>query len=790
MNLAWLAAVLRPRDVALHPDFDDQEVSSGPAYLAAVVLGEPWRFAKFHDKQDPWRMVPPSDPAITYVLRTFDRETLAQGVGELTAILEEKNPPDISRNCALALLACCAAAELDDYDTCFALLDGELHRTTRGRTPDDRLIQAVLLQQKSLRLRDSGRAYKHASLSALELLANLQVDACTPFILSSSASWPYQETLAQIVAVTRDAAYSLLAGIEFEGSKLPALVPPRRDRMRAPSVEYLLNVDQRSSITYSDFVEQLFEHRLKNADKLVLGVSRTPDLFYSTLALEIAGHGGVYQARKELAQLRFVEASIVGDVANLDDAVRLFRHAASKKDLDLALRWLRTAGPLDGLSADARKVIRLRLQPERLRSVELRVLVAAAELLTEREADLALDAVFACLAAGGPHDLPGEWELEIIRVESAWRAAAALANAAGRVDDVAELLFSQITGIESADQLRDQAIARSAQLLEWDGVDAGLKERWADCLLENAQALPATVSVMAPVLGVGVIPSGNLRPDLDSIATRLNASMRGSPIEEDIIEAAIPLVRRAMSETRESAVRGSYSVGSPTADIVAGLILYAGVDELWIDLAEFLTDTTVPRADRSPAFERLAREATEVPSAAKEHFIGNALTVLGSPDRLFVSAINPYPEALRFLGRFNLITDEQLLDLTARLAGIPYQGRQEAAKTIATLSRGVSSPWILAFAIQLSYDEDVEARASAGRCLAALSSSSSDLALVSSNHLVDLLKEDGLLVPILILRELENWRVDLTESIRAHVEWMRDNHPSRAVRRLAGRVGG
>jgi hypothetical protein len=274
---------------------------------------------------------------------------------------------------------------------------------------------------------------------------------------------------------------------------------------------------------------------------------------------------------------------------------------------------------------------------------------------------------------------------------------------------------------------------------------------------------------------------------LENVATQLNIAMRGGDVDQEAVEGAVPVVREALSADRRSAAQGSYSFGTPIADIAAGLILYADASALWIDLADFLTDTAIPRLSRSSAFERLARELSEVPYVVKALFVDRATAVLEAPDHFSESEIVPYPEALRFFGSHGLIGDVETLDLTARLAGMSGRGRQEAARTIAALSRKISSPWLLAFATQLSHDEDVEARANAGRCLAQLARSSSTVADFSSSRLVDLLKEDGLLVPVLVLRGLEEWGSGLPADVRAQIEQLREVHPSRAVRRQAAR---
>jgi hypothetical protein len=154
---------------------------------------------------------------------------------------------------------------------------------------------------------------------------------------------------------------------------------------------------------------------------------------------------------------------------------------------------------------------------------------------------------------------------------------------------------------------------------------------------------------------------------LEAMATELNAAMRGIPFNQDLVPGAVRLVRDSLSQIRRSASQGAYSMGAiAAADVAAGLILHAGAQELWTDLAEFLTDPAVQRDDRSPAFERLAPDASEIPRDARERFKSAANSILETPDRLFETGLVPYPAALRFLAAHGLIDDGDALNLTAK----------------------------------------------------------------------------------------------------------------------------
>jgi hypothetical protein len=202
-------------------------------------------------------------------------------------------------------------------------------------------------------------------------------------------------------------------------------------------------------------------------------------------------------------------------------------------------------------------------------------------------------------------------------------------------------------------------------------------------------------------------------------------------------------------------------------------------------LVSFLIDPAVFRAARSAAFERLAREARDIPEEIKDSLAASVDSILDIPDFAFGSGLVPYPEALRFLASAKIISNLKIVESIAQLASSRNEGRREAARTLELISRGEAEPWMLGFAIQLVGDEDVETRALAASSLARLAASSPDMAKLSHAHLISLLKEDGMLVPVLLLRSLRESGFELTNDVKSYIYWMRDNHISSTVRRSA-----
>jgi hypothetical protein len=414
----------------------------------------------------------------------------------------------------------------------------------------------------------------------------------------------------------------------------------------------------------------------------------------------------------------------------------------------------------------------------------------AAELLAPAEARLALDAVRATLAAGGPADLPGHRELLVLRKEVAWTAAAALGNACGAASEVAALLLEEAADGQQDDQLLDRALLRATAEIEWAEVPQKVQNAWLELLNSRNTALPGTAEVLFARLGQS--PPPPVAPSaMDALIHRLNLVIRGNPIDPALTRDGITLVREALASIRADAARGVYSWGGlSVAEVAAGLVIFAGADELWSELTDFMLDPAVDREDRTPAFERLARAEVSLPGEVKARFSEQAQPLLVGPSaHVLGPPLIPYPAALRFLGAYQLMDDADVYDAIAVLAGkAAGDGRREAAATVTLLAVTAPHGELLALALPLAGDDDVEVRANAARALALLARPDETLAAVARRRLMELLLEDGLLVPTQVLRALADLPAGLPDAVRHQVEDLASQHPARSVRAEARRL--
>jgi hypothetical protein len=767
-DLGWLVAVLRP-DLLTTKSVTTPEPFDTPRQLAALLRGR-----LFSPDDEPF------GPFLEQVRQTLSRDTIRVGVAGIKDLLTGPEPPqDLAQSAAAALLASAAAAELDDYATIDEVIDSQLKRASESPSTE-RIIRASLLSQRALRYRDAGLDYGPTVNNVVRLLALASPDDETKRQRDAES----ETYAAAISAAVFDAATSHLGPARPSAKIDPDLEEFTRSGGPFGSRNATL-YEVQSSYTYGRFLERLFNERFRTNTWSLGGTSRA-DLFYDALPLELAGHAKVYEARKDLAILRLVQAAASAPDDDVDDCLRLLRQSGARAQLELALRWARASGPLDAIGRDARQVILRRLPHRMLRVPELIVLRDAAELLTSAEALVASDAVFRSLELGPPPDGPIGWQAPELRMEAAWVCLAALSVQAGNPEQVSNLLFERVQRPE-ANELEDTAIAKAMNRLPWDDLGSTNRQTWIEWSLSHE----ASSSVAETVIRRARIPQAitAVPADLASVARALNSQFRGGAVSERSWEAASEVVADDLSRIRRDASRHAFSMGAhSSADIAAALILHASRSELWSPLVEFLVDPVVARDDRTSAFDRLSTWDGDIPDGVRNRVreVQDALLTVSGPSFFDEAPITPYPAALRFLAMHDFLTDADFLSLVSELVGSPdAQSRREGARTLEQMAASGIQEWMLALALQLSHDTDAEVQGSAARTLASLATSAMESMGAASARLVELLDFDGYTVPLGTIRALSRFGVPLDSRIRASLGHLAESHPSALVRQEA-----
>ncbi|MFE5341828.1 hypothetical protein ACFQ80_16490 [Isoptericola sp. NPDC056578] len=352
---------------------------------------------------------------------------------------------------------------------------------------------------------------------------------------------------------------------------------------------------------------------------------------------------------------------------------------------------------------------------------------------------------------------------------------------------MARRLLKDFMSLDRDPELADRALRQSLSRIDWDRVDGTLKTEWIDAASARESDFPLTAEALA-----SFSESSTTRPagenSLELLTSWVNARLRGQVVDPEL-PVSTKEIQGLLQRIRDDAANGRFSVGGPEiAEVLAAILSLGQAESLWPELVGFLTDSRVSRDDRTRAFDRLARDATPVPTEHAGAFRDSAADILeSSSSRLeFHGDVVPYPAALRFLSVNGFIDRSVTYGHIARLFGQEdLQGRREAAWTAATLSARGPSAELLALALPMSHDSDVVVRARASVVLAQLSSVESPLAPLAGERIGELLAEDGIEVPLSVVRALSDASVDLGEAITAKLSELSNVHPARSVRLAA-----
>src|SRR5258708_1685126 len=159
--MAWLGAAIKPRDVAPHPNFLDQEEIRAPGMLASLLSGQ---FLLFHRLMNPntgissQRFVPSNDAEVKFleaVQLAISVGSVEEGASAIQYMIDHEQLSDDAWSSVAMLIVCTALAELDHYDAILSLLEGRLREWNSSgplirEDADDQLLNAALLQQLAL----------------------------------------------------------------------------------------------------------------------------------------------------------------------------------------------------------------------------------------------------------------------------------------------------------------------------------------------------------------------------------------------------------------------------------------------------------------------------------------------------------------------------------------------------------------------------------------------------------------------------------------------------------------
>lgn len=787
MKLEWLAAVLRPEDIAPHPNFPEPNYDRRPtSTLAAVVLGDPRRSDDM-DELFPTGQASEDGPTAHALVRgavlSLSSESIREGISELSEFAH--NPEnDLAAATAATLLAVCALSELEQHHDAVQLLTDMLARVEDepGAAPNT-LLRLALLLQLCLRKMDWAQDIRGEIEECRGLLQRLANNPrCPDFEVSPGATGSSTDTVRHIVEALRFSHFSFQAGWSSSVNGPNSA----NEYLRTNRSEVLLLIEQDAARQYARNTSAQFEAAFSDPS-IRIGRS-SPDLFYVNLRTELLGSRTSLAARRELALFRLVNGRAHGVSTDYAECSRLLRYSANcDNELDLALKALRQAGPLAALSHEVRQVLLRRLTTEHVRYAELSVLTAGAELLTDSEASSALNKVFGLVNAGCPFNVPGRWTAYSRRLQHTWRAAVGLAKNSGRIDELAARLLTDLSGSESDDETIDLAYARTVHSIDWSEIDAEVTIAWELWLDNQLNQWPHTADTLRVKFGRRVGRWDQERElTLSTVGDVINDALRGHPLPLGFVEKATVTVIESMAQLSDASNRGGpFGMGGVEPAECAAALIHLGAETVWLPLTDFLTNVRVPRSYRSAGFDLLVDLGVRPPVELLQRFTFKSAELLSAPDTMPMGGdhIIPYPSAMRFLGRSEALNQRDLISAVMRLAGASeLQPRVEAARSLAVLASSNPLPWMVTTTIQLSHDQNGEILGYCANALAILLRENDELYGAASTRLIELMASDGMIAPLLALRGLRSGLERSEPTVKAEIERLAVQHPSRQVR--------
>jgi hypothetical protein len=780
--LEWLAAALSPADIAPHPNFFSSEQITEVSIFALVCS------ARWDDVNRAIATAPDLDLTDVYLARDAMTTGESRRAAErITRIVYSRAAGiDPAKDAALTLIASMAYCELDMYQAAFSLLNFAIEQLERNRTADQNLLLAALYQQLAVRQYDYGAnnaAIRYAT-EAQNHIQSLDVSSLSSFPLSHGVGWSSATTVRDISeAITAASSWLILAARGPFSEGWQDIV-----RRRPGFLDF--RALQGTAEAFSSFVNNAFELRVPS-DAITFGQSNMDSQLYATLlGEELLGSPSAHSVRNDLGKVRFLQSFEANEPSLLTDSINLLRQGRDYRRLREVIGHVRASGPLRAMAECAQQIMAER-DPSSFAIGELIVLRASADQLDSEIAGSYYPKIVQIFSSRKIFSLQ-----DLAFAEEGFLAAAEFANVTESPTGFPEFM------LEIYRRLRGQepyeiAIARALRAYDNSKITEEERVAWTSFLQAE---YPRDPSVAAAVIGVvfdvdmtAGFEAGQTAT-LQSVANHVDQWRRhGRQIPVEVIDAAEPILQDSLRSIQEDAHQGRFAGGLiDTAAAAVAIAQYSGRQQLWSQLASFLSDSSIQRADTRNAFEFISTDPVSVPEVTRNRLAANRNEVLYSaPEMLSSIKVSPYPSALNCFISLRIIPVPEIITEISALAGSGMEAARAAACTaLATYAAhgNAGQIWVSVLALQLSKDASATVRAQAGRTLAAQLGPEGELRPLVLIRMNALLGEDGLAVPLNLLRGLATSNQILDAELISRVQQLATGSVSCYIRKAASKL--
>jgi hypothetical protein len=764
VNIEWLVAIIEP-DLLSERGHTGEQPARPTVELAKAIQRRVLR-SPFDEEI--------ADPSVRAVYDTLMGDEHAVDL-LVESLATEQVRHDLAKMTALTLVACALLADRDDVATCQRLISDALALLTTT-SPSADLCRALVLQQRALRSNDIGEPTEADLDEVRRLVDNIAFDSHPELALRQNVETSSSAALENIL----DALRSSAAGFDLFA--------------RAPSMGYVeadLEDDQLGQ--YRRWLDSLYRSALTRNARTDYG----QDLYFENLRLEVLGHRDVYRSRKELAMMRTVGFMPTLPSPVAADALRLFRLAGADTELRQLVDELTFAGPVGPLLAEGLGIGSQRTSDRSLRTSEMIVLAAAAEVMPPTQAFHALTRVLSVIRRGGPTTAPLHWHAEFSKDEEAWVAAGALAGAAGTAGMIlAQELLAYATPDRLADISYDTVIARIVHTIDWRDITEGLRARWQTLLSTQVREHPQspTATALQNVLKLGPDePTEGEQASLSDLAESINHYLRNNQsIPDPVYSATKRVVLASLATTAKEASGGTFARRViRSAEVAAVLLTQSADDDIWAGLLEFLINPLVARSEKSRAFDILTRERPNLNSLLQARYADPLIALIDQPDPWDFDDSHRAPvfvAALNFVFAYGMLSDEVVADRLGALASSPdVQSRRDAGRSLSLLAMKSVGDWMLPKVYALSGDSDPTVRVTVAHALGEICRRRDVVGNMAVERLTELLRSGGVFVPLQTLNQLTTATLTAPQIDRV-VRALRNDSQSWRVRRRAAQL--
>ncbi|WP_210481271.1 hypothetical protein [Naasia sp. SYSU D00948] len=703
---------------------------------------------------------------------------------------------------ASALFATVATVEQDNHE--FAIeqirhLRDAIGASSGTGSGSGRLLEATLNLQLAVRLYELDRLNETLSeLDSLErALARSNAPELEDFAVSDGISWKSRRVQQDIRGALRARGLALRARSEsFEGESWVKVV---RARPQWADVR----IDWAESRRDREVVDETVESLSLWATRRIRFRSREPGIESGLESLLLSELGGdineILRNRESLGKIRILRRERgAGDLFNAVESIRLLRQGRSKEGLDTAMELARGTWPVEALLRSTEAIIRRSSFLTRSNEFDIRVLKNATDLLTEDEANHAIQGLWNFLERANDDPLR-PWSARQLALQTIGALIPAIEKS--EQEPVAFRLLRYLKEDAGPHVIIVGAALSVTSQIDWGTVSSRTKSSWiswAADLRQDEELRDHGFSIL-----VAIEPDVALRvfgpPGGDRlVAFLLDQSRARASVSKALMNDGVQSVLASLTKLREEA-RGSYRTfsGYDAGDLAAALAVKLNHGQLWEEIGDFLADTAVSTDAKARAMDRLSRDFEGLPETLLDRLRaawGGIEKGTRSQSFLSEQKLPAFPEALRLGALLGTYSDAELLAGVMRLSGDSLQrARIEAARTVPFAMRATRvGEWGHAVLLQLSRDSHLGVRAESARALALTSTAPSALHQLVSHEVEELLASGTVSLPLSALHGFHSLLgAQSTADIGAHLVKVRDlslAHPSRVVRKAAVRV--